>query len=193
MLRYTLYFCKNLYKMSDKLVFRAVAGITIFVCVVVFILSLKIIPVPNPIPTFVYSLPKLNAFLNGSCTLLLLFSFYQIKTKRNIDMHKKLNLTAFALSSIFLVSYITYHWMAPATSFPKTNSAYYVYITILLTHIVLAAVVLPLILLSFYRGLQNDVAAHRKLVRFSFPIWLYVTATGVIVYLMISPYYNFPH
>lgn len=82
--------------------------------------------------------------------------------------------------------------MAPATSFPKENSLYYLYIAILLTHIVLAAAVLPLILLSFYRGLQNDVARHRKLVRWSFPIWLYVTVTGVIVYLMISPYYNFP-
>ena len=179
--------------MNDKLVFRAVAGITVFVCVVVFILSLKIIPVPNPIPAFVYSLPKLNAFLNASCTLLLLLSFYQIKQKRNINLHKKLNLTAFGLSSLFLVSYITYHWMAPSTSFPKENSLYYIYITILLTHSVLAAAVLPLILLSFYRGLQNDVVRHRKLVRFSFPIWLYVTITGVIVYLMISPHYNFPH
>ena len=177
--------------MTDKIVFRIVAGITAFVCIVVFILSLKVIPVPNPIPSFVYSLPKLNAILNGTCTLLLLFSFYQIN-KRNISLHKALNLTAFGVSSLFLVSYITYHWMAPATSFPKENSLYYLYIFILLTHIVLAAGVLPLILLSFYRGLQNDVARHRKLVRYSFPIWLYVTITGVIVYLMISPYYNFP-
>jgi len=179
--------------MTDKLVFKIVAGVTVFVCAVVFILSLKIIPVPNPIPTFVYSLPKLNAFLNGSCTLLLLFSYYQIRAKRNINLHKKLNLTAFGLSSLFLVSYITYHWMAPATSFPKEHSLYYLYILILVTHIILAAAVLPLILLSFYRGLQNDVVRHRKLVRYSFPIWLYVTATGVIVYLMISPHYNFPH
>lgn len=178
--------------MTDKIVFKLVAGITVFVCLVVFILSLKVIPVPNPIPSFVYQLPKLNAIINGTCSLLLILSFYQIKQKRNIQLHKKLNLTAFGLSSLFLVSYITYHWMAPATSFPKENSLYYLYIAILLTHIVLAAAVLPLILLSFYRGLQNDVARHRKLVRWSFPIWLYVTVTGVIVYLMISPYYNFP-
>lgn len=178
--------------MSDKLIFRLVAAVTVFVCVVVLILSMKIIPVPNPIPTFVYSLPKLNAIINGTCSLLLLFSFYQIK-RRNIQLHKQTNLLTFALSSVFLVSYILYHWMSPATSYPKENSLYPVYIFILLTHIVLAAGVLPLILLSFYRGLQNDVAKHRKLVRWAFPIWLYVTTTGVIVYLMISPYYNFPN
>lgn len=177
--------------MNDKFVFRLVAGITVFVVIVVFVLSLKIIPVPNPIPSFVYSLPKLNAFINGTCTLLLLASFYFIKQK-NIAMHKRINLTAFGLSAVFLVSYILYHWMSTETKFPKDNSLYPVYIFILLTHIVLAAGVLPLILLSFYRGLQNDVARHRKLVRFAFPIWLYVTTTGVIVYLMISPYYNFP-
>ena len=88
------------------------------------------------------------------------------------------------------MSYITYHWLVPTTRYDKESSLYPVYAFILLTHIVLAAAVLPLILLSFYRGLQNDVARHRKLV-VEFPIWLYVTVTGVIVYLMISPYHNF--
>lgn len=178
--------------MNDKILFRAVAAITVFVCVVVLILSLKIIPVPNPIPTFVYSLPKLNAFINGTCTILLLVSLYFIKRK-NIETHKRINLATFGLSAVFLVSYILYHWMSPATAFPKDNSLYPVYIFILITHIILAAAVLPLILLSFYRGLQYDVVRHRKLVRWAFPIWLYVTTTGVIVYLMISPYYTFPH
>lgn len=177
--------------MSDKLLFRTVAGLTVFVVAVVFILSLKVVPVPNPIPSFVYSLPKLNAFINGTCSFLLLLSFYFIKQK-NIAMHKRINLFTFALSSLFLVSYITYHWMSPETKFPKDNALYPLYIFILLTHIVLAAGVFPLILLSFYRGLNMDIPRHRKLVRWSFPIWLYVTVTGVIVYLMISPYYNFP-
>lgn len=177
--------------MNDKLIFRLVAAITVFVCVVVVILSLKVIPVPNPIPTFVYSLPKLNAIINGTCSVLLIYSFYQIKLRRNIKVHKQVNLLTFGLSSVFLVSYILYHWMSKSTAYPKDNILYPAYIFILLTHIVLAAAVLPLILLSFYRGLQNDVAKHRKLARWAFPIWLYVTVTGVIVYVMISPYYNF--
>ena len=120
-------------------------------------------------------------------------------------MHKRINILAFILSSAFLVSYILHHYLAPTTAFGDTNgdgiasaaekaavgNIRYVYYVLLTTHIILAAVVLPLILLSFYRGLQMQVEKHKKLVRWAFPIWLYVTVTGVIVYLMISPYYHF--
>lgn len=105
-------------------------------------------------------------------------------------MHKRLNLITFTLSSIFLVLYIVYHYFATHTSYPADSSYRNIYLTILYTHIILAAGVLPLILLSFHRGLQMQVEKHRKLVRFAFPIWLYVTVTGVIVYLMISPFYT---
>ena len=81
--------------------------------------------------------------------------------------------------------------MALETTFPKDNPLRPVYLFILLTHIVLAAIVLPLVLISFYFGLKNEVVKHRKIVRFSYPIWLYVTITGVVVYLMIKPYYPF--
>jgi putative membrane protein len=80
--------------------------------------------------------------------------------------------------------------MAQETTFPADNSLRPVYLTILISHIILAALVLPLILLSFHKGFQNQVEKHKKLVRFAFPIWLYVTVTGVVVYLMISPYYS---
>lgn len=175
--------------MSEKLIFRIVLGISIFVLLAVIILNKKILPVPAEIPLFVYKLPTLNAFLNGSCSILLLCSLYFIKNK-NIEMHKKLNITAFVFSAIFLISYITYHWMAKETSYPTDNPMRPVYLTILITHIILAAVVLPMILMSFWYGLQMQVVKHRKLVRFTYPIWLYVTVTGVVVYLMISPYYQ---
>jgi putative membrane protein len=189
---------------SDKLLFRLVTAISVFVFVVVVILNRKIIPAPEVLPSFTFFLPKLNAILNGCCSVLLLASLYQIK-QGNIVMHKRLNLLAFLLSSLFLVSYILFHYLAPETRFGDLNhdgvlsaeeisaagQMRYVYYVILITHIILAAVVLPLILLSFYRGLQMQVELHRKLVRWSFPVWLYVTVTGVIVYLMISPYYNF--
>jgi len=183
--------------MSDKLVFRIVMGVSIFVFIAVIILNKKILPVPEVIPDFVFKLPKLNAMINGTCSLLLLLSLYMIKQK-NIAVHKKLNIITFCLSAVFLVSYITYHWLAQETMFPAGNSLRPVYLVILISHIVLAGLVLPLILLSFYYGLkiqQADAAIyiqkHKKLTRWSFPIWLYVTITGVVVYLMISPYYPF--
>lgn len=177
-------------KNNDKLVFRIVLGISIAVFAVVVILNRKLIPSPDVTPAFVKHLPLLNACINGTCSVLLLLSLYFIK-KRNILMHKRINLTAFALSSLFLVSYVLFHFFAEETRFPLDNPMRPVYLIILLTHIILAAIVLPLVLMSFYYGLQNNVTVHRKLVRFSYPIWLYVTVTGVVVYLMISPYYQF--
>jgi putative membrane protein len=190
--------------MTDKFIFRFVAGVSIAVCLLVFILSLKIIPRPNPVPSFTILLPKLNAILNGTCSVLLLLSLYFIKQK-NIIMHKRINVVAFILSLLFLISYVLFHYLSPETRYGDTNgdgivstaekaaagSMRTIYFAILIPHIVLAAAVLPLILLSFYRGLQMQVEKHKKLVRWAFPIWLYVTVTGVIVYLMISPYYHF--
>jgi putative membrane protein len=175
--------------MNDKITFRIVLGISIFVFIVVVILNRKILPVPEIIPDFVYQLPKLNAFINGTCSILLLISLYFIKRK-NIEAHKRTNIVAFLLSSLFLVSYITYHWLAKETSYPHDNPMRPIYLTILISHIILAALVLPMVLMSFYYGLLMDVKKHRKLVRFAYPIWLYVTVTGVVVYLMISPYYQ---
>ena len=181
--------------MTDKFIFRFVAGISVFVFVVVVILSMKILPKPEVIPSVLYFLPKLNAILNGSCSVLLLISLYCILNGK-ITAHKWLNILTFVLSSLFLVSYIGFHWLAPETVYgdldgdgklseterTAVSGIRGVYLTFLITHIVLAAGVLPLILLSFYRGLKMQIEKHRKLVRWTFPIWLYVTVTGVIVY-----------
>lgn len=174
---------------NDKLIFRLVSGISIFVFIVVVLLNRRVIPVTIATPEIVYIFPAINALINASCSVLLLTSLYFIR-KKNILMHKRLNLITFTLSSIFLVLYIVYHYFATHTSYPADSSYRNIYLTILYTHIILAAGVLPLILLSFHRGLQMQVEKHRKLVRFAFPIWLYVTVTGVIVYLMISPFYT---
>jgi putative membrane protein len=183
--------------MNDKLVFRLVTVISLVVFIAVIILNKKILPVPDTIPDFVYKLPKLNAMLNGTCSLLLLLSLYMIKQK-NIALHKKINIIAFCLSSLFLLSYITYHWLMKEAVFPADSPLRTPYLVILISHIILAALVLPLILLSFYYGLKTQLPGgeiylhrHKKLTRWSFPIWLYVTITGVVVYLMISPYYSF--
>lgn len=191
-------------KQNDKTVFKIVLTVSALICVVVVVLNQKLIPVPDSFPTFIYKLPLLNAFLNGTCCLLLIASLWAIK-KRNIELHKKLNLTAFLLSSLFLISYVTAHYFIPDTKFGDLNHDHIlqtgelslvsgirpVYLIILLSHILLAVIVLPMILLSFYYALKDDRIKHKKITRFSYPIWLYVTFTGVVVYTMISPYYNY--
>ncbi|MCW3076774.1 MAG: hypothetical protein JWO32_1383 [Bacteroidetes bacterium] len=177
---------------------------TIAICGAVIILNQKWIPHPDKFPSFIYSLPMLNAILNGTCTLLLLFSLMAIK-KKNIQLHKKLNLSAFVLSAIFLVSYVTAHYFIPDTKYgdvdhngimsaaesSEVSNIKPFYVILLLLHIFLAIAVLPMVLISFYYGLTDQREKHKKLTRFSYPIWLFVTASGVIVYLMISPYYAY--
>jgi putative membrane protein len=147
-------------------------------------------------------LPFLNAILNSSTALLLVVGYFFIK-KRNINLHRTLMLSAFALSSVFLVSYVIYHFQAPSTRFGDINGDGIVdaveiaqagfmrtaYLVLLLTHIVTAAIIVPFVLLSIYFGITNQVARHQKISKWTFPLWLYVAVTGVVVYLMISPYY----
>lgn len=193
-----------LQKQNDKTVFKIVLIVSILICLVVIILNKKVIPVPDEFPSFIYKLPMVNAFINGTCSLLLMASLWAIK-KRNIELHKKLNLTAFLLSSLFLISYVTAHYFIPDTIYGDVNhnqflepeerasvaSTRTIYLIILLSHIFLAVAVLPLTLLSFYFALKDDRVKHKKLTRYSYPIWLYVTVTGVVVYLFIAPYYNY--
>lgn len=191
-------------KYSEKTVKLTFYITTLVVTLLVVVLNQKWIPHPDTFPNFIYSLPKLNAFLNGSCSVLLLFSLLAIKNK-NIALHRKLNLTAFAFSTVFLLSYVTAHYFIPDTKYgdidhdgmmsiaesEAVSGIKPLYVIILLSHIFLAVAVLPMILLSFYYGLTDQREKHKKLTRFSYPIWLYVTVTGVVVYLMISPFYNY--
>ena len=174
--------------MTDKKFFTLSIIVSIIVCSVV--VTLNIIPKPDYVPAFIRHLPLLNATINGICSILLIASFYYIRRK-NIPVHKKINITAFFLSCIFLVSYILYHYYSIETKFPVGNPLRTLYLIILISHIILASLVLPFILISFYFGLNMKITQHKRIVRWSFPIWLYVTITGVIVYLMISPYYSF--
>jgi putative membrane protein len=186
----------------DKFYLRLIATISIIVFLLVVVLSQ--LPKAESIPSFVKYLPVLNAFLNGTCTVILLVSFYFIRRKK-VWIHKRLNISAVVLSTIFLLSYVLFHSYGVETRYgdldhngvvdaiekTQAGNMRLLYFGILITHIILAAIVLPLVLLSLYRGLTNQVQLHRKIVRWSFPVWLYVTISGVIVYLMISPYYNF--
>ncbi|MFD2114460.1 DUF420 domain-containing protein [Paenibacillus yanchengensis] len=133
-------------------------------------------------------LPLLNAIFNSFTFLFLVIALFAIK-KKNIRMHRSFVLAAFVTTTLFLLSYVTYHFLSESTSYGGDGIAKGIYFFILITHILLAIVVVPLALLSLFRGLANQVDKHRKIARWTMPIWLYVSLSGVIVYLMISPYY----
>ncbi|HET6243196.1 MAG: DUF420 domain-containing protein [Bacteroidetes bacterium] len=133
-------------------------------------------------------LPAINAVINALTALVLILAFVAIKNK-NIDRHKKLMYAAFFLSVLFLLLYIAYHATAEPAIFGGVGMIRNVYYFFLLTHIVLAALIVPLVLLTYSRALMEKFDKHKKIARWTLPLWLYVSITGVIVYLMIAPYY----
>ena len=137
-----------------------------------------------------YILPKLNAIFNGTAFCCLIAAYVAIRNK-NIKVHRAFTTTALSLSVLFLVSYVAFHLTTESTKFGGDGWIRSVYLFILITHIVLSTGIIPLVLFTYARGLGMQVEKHRRLAKTTWPIWLYVTATGVIVYLMISPYY--PH
>lgn len=138
----------------------------------------------------VSGLPRLHASINGATAVLLAFGFLAIRSGR-IKVHLRLMSLCFALSCVFLVSYVLYHSQAPTTHFGGEGWIRPVYFGILLSHIILATVVLPLALFTLSRALRGELTKHRRLARWTLPVWMYVTVTGVLVYLMMAPYYSF--
>ena len=134
------------------------------------------------------NLPLFHAGLNGTTFVLLVFAGWFAKQKK-IQIHKMLMLSAFVLSSIFLLSYVLYHLTHASAHFGGEGAIKFVYFFILITHIVLSIPVIPLALVSMYRGLINDRIKHRGIVRIAYPVWLYVSFTGVLVYIFMQPYY----
>lgn len=144
---------------------------------------------------FVFSLPHVNAFLNTTSAVLLIIGYVLIR-RRQVAKHRALMLAAFYTSSAFLVSYVLYHSLLAyylgqgPTKFKGEGFIRPVYFTILLTHTILAVVVVPFILLTLRRGLRRQDEKHRRIARWTLPVWLYVSVTGVIVYLML--YWIYP-
>lgn len=134
-------------------------------------------------------LPHVNGVINSATSLLLVSGLIFIKQK-NIRMHRNVMLMAFVLGSVFLVSYVLYHLSNESTSFGGQGWVRPVYYFLLISHIVLSVVVVRFVLLAVYFALSNQIDRHKKIVKWAYPIWLYVSVTGVIVYLMISPYYH---
>jgi len=135
-------------------------------------------------------LPLFNAICNGTTAVVLVLAFVAIR-KGKILLHRGLMTGALSLSLAFLVSYVSYHATSESTKFPEEHSLRSIYLLILTTHILLSAIVVPLVLVSYTRALARKFDRHRKIARITLPIWLYVAITGVVVYFMISPYYPF--
>ena len=136
----------------------------------------------------VHLFAKINAIINSAVSVLLIWGLITVK-RRQYAAHRRTMIAAIVLSCLFLVSYICHHLFAGDTKFGGVGGIRYFYFIILITHIILAAVILPFILYTAYRGLTAEWIRHRKLAKITWPIWLYVSVSGVLVYLMISPYY----
>jgi putative membrane protein len=134
-------------------------------------------------------LPHLNAALNATSFLLLVAALYQIR-RGNVQAHRRLMLSALAVSGLFLVSYVTYHAQYGSVRFTGQGFIRPVYFVILVTHVILAAAIVPLVIITLRRALAGDFARHRRIARWTYPLWLYVSVTGVVVYLMLYQLYR---
>ncbi len=185
---------------ENKVIFRII--IVISIVVPLLVAFLLFFPGKMDFGVWVYQLPKLNALLNSLTSLALIGALLAIRND-NIKLHRMLMTFGFTLGGVFLLSYVIYHSSAVTTVFGDLDGdgilsssemraisiSRMVYIAILLSHLALSIIVVPLVLFALFFALTSDFVKHRKIVKYTFPIWLYVSVTGVIVYLMVSPYY----
>jgi putative membrane protein len=168
---------------TGKISQRLIIGLSIAIPIVVVILF-KV-----KIPGYDFRfLPPVYASVNGLTAILLITAVVAIKNGKR-KLHENLMKTCIILSAAFLIMYVLYHMTSDSTSYGGTGVLKIIYYFILISHILLSVVVVPLVLFTFSRALNSDFERHKALARFTFPIWLYVALTGVVVYIMISPYY----
>lgn len=160
-------------------------SIIVFVAVV-FLSKIKL---EVDLPFNVHVFAEINAILNSTVSFLLLVGLLAVKRGR-YHQHRMVMMISMILSLLFLVSYICHHLFSESTTYGGEGAMRYIYYFILITHIILAAIILPFILYTSYRALVAEWPAHRKLAKITWPIWFYVSVTGVIVYILISPYYG---
>jgi putative membrane protein len=158
--------------------------LSVVIPIAVAVLFFVKIPNATPLPM----LPPIYATINGITAVLLVIAVWAVKNGK-LKLHENLMKVAIGCSLMFLVLYIAYHMTTPSTKFGGEGTVKYVYFFILLTHILLSIAIIPLVLVTYVRALAERFDRHRKIAKITFPLWLYVAVTGVVVYLMISPYY----
>lgn len=144
------------------------------------------VKIPNAKPLMF--LPPIYATINALTAGILVTAFWAISNKK-IKLHQRLMQTAVILSALFLLMYVAYHMTSDSTKFGGEGIIKYLYYFILITHILLSIVVIPFVLITYVRAITNNIEKHKKIARITFPLWLYVAVSGVLVYIMISPYY----
>jgi putative membrane protein len=142
-------------------------------------------------PDYISYLPHLNAFLNATSAILLVVGYRFIR-KLRVDAHRRCQVSAVITSTLFLISYLTYHYYHGDTRFLGQGLVRPFYFVVLISHVILAIVIVPLVLITVYRAARGDFIRHKKIARWTFPLWLYVSVTGVIVYLMLYQFYPTP-
>jgi putative membrane protein len=172
---------------NDKLARQLIFVLSAVVFIAVVLLSRIKLEVDLGFDVHVFA--TLNAVLNSIVSVLLVAALLAVK-RGNFLLHRNLMFGSMVLSVLFLVSYIAHHLLSDSTKYGGEGTIRFVYYIILITHIFLAAVILPFILFTAYRGLTAEWPMHRRLAKITWPIWFYVSVTGVVVYLMISPYYQ---
>ena len=175
------------WKKNDVKAKALIIAVSIIVFVAITVLSRVKLDVQLGFDKHLFA--KINAAINSTVSVLLVVGLIAVKSK-NYILHKRIMITAIILSSLFLVSYICHHLFTGETKFGGEGTVRYIYYFILGTHIVLAGIILPFILFTAYRAMVGEWQKHKKLSKITWPIWLYVAITGVMVYFMISPYYN---
>lgn len=171
-------------ELREKRFNRVITIVSILVPVVVAVLFRVKLPNVEPL-TF---LPPIYATINGITALLLILAVWAIKQGKR-KLHQNVMTTCIVLSALFLLMYIAYHMTSESTPFGGEGNIKYVYYFILISHIILSILIIPLVLKTYARAYLGRFEAHRKLAKITFPVWLYVAVTGVVVYIMISPYY----
>lgn len=175
---------KSLEKKYSKLI---IAVSIIIPLVVALLFSVKLKDFGFDVEPFSF-LPPIYATINGFTALVLVLGVIAIKNGKQV-LHQRFMTTAIALSILFLLMYVAYHMTSDSTKFGGEGTIRYIYFFILITHILLSIAIIPMVLITYVRALSQRFDQHKKLARITFPIWLYVAVTGVVVYLMISPYY----
>ncbi len=170
--------------LDDKKYNKLIVILSVVIPVVVAILFGVRIPNVEPLSF----LPPIYAAINGLTAIILILAVIAIKNKK-IVLHENLITTAILCSIVFLVMYVAYHMTSDSTKFDGEGFIKYVYYFILLTHILLSIIIIPFVLITYVRAITNNIEKHKKIAKITFPLWLYVAVTGVIVYIMISPYY----
>ncbi|MBE3594052.1 MAG: DUF420 domain-containing protein [Candidatus Carbobacillus altaicus] len=169
---------------------RHVGRTVTFLSALVYLVLVLLFSLPKvQLPLDTSAFPAWIATFNGIAAVFLILAYVAIRARR-ITLHRNLIFSALGASGLFLLTYVLYHMSTPSTPYGGEGWLKIVYYVLLISHILLAALIVPLVLLALFRGLNREDALHRKIVRFAFPLWLYVSISGVLVYWMMRPYYG---